>query len=230
MALIVDAYNVLHQSHKLPPEYGTIGVGDLCRLLERSRWSGRRITVVCDGSPKPDEGDYVGAVDLRHSGRNRDADSVIVELIDADTGPRDLVVVSNDGEIRRAARRRRARTMSAEHFLRSLVQQPRRRSEQPDKPAPSSDVDAWLDEFGLGDESVEQIEREAENEARARQPQTEHIDDQSTQPPQPRRFKPDAPSTTERTKPPNARRVSESETEFWLREFGLEDQADQDKD
>ncbi|NBB81806.1 MAG: hypothetical protein GVY28_00200 [Alphaproteobacteria bacterium] len=170
MALIVDAYNVLHQSHKLPAEYGTLGLGDLCRLIERSRWSAGRITVVCDGSPKPGEGVEVGAVEVRYSGPKREADAVIVELIDVDTGPRDLVVVSNDGQIRRAARRRRARPMSAERFLRSLVRPARRRVDESGKRQPAPDTDAWLDAFGLNAESVEQLEREAEAEARARRP------------------------------------------------------------
>ncbi len=222
MALIVDAYNVLHQAHQLPPEFGSISATDLCRLLERSAWAEQRATVVCDGSPKPDEGDYLGPIRLVYSGPGRDADSVIIDLIDRDDGPRDLVVVSNDREIRRAARRRRAKAMSAERFLRHLARKPSPGGTG--KPAPAGDAERWLDEFGLDAGTVEQLEREADAQARKRQPPPEP----HTPAPQPRRFDPqrrDADRDRQQSQQ-RPRRPGESEADYWLREFGFSEDAE----
>ncbi len=121
MPLIIDCYNVLHAEK--PPVLAGLGEASLCKLLARSGWARSGVTVVCDGSPKPHSPDPmdVDPVELIFSGAGQSADDVIVRLIDEDTAPKRLTVVSSDRVIRRAARRRRARDWTAEAFLNRLA-------------------------------------------------------------------------------------------------------------
>jgi len=76
------------------------------------------------------------------------------------------MVVSNDRQIQRAARRRRAKVCTCEQFIRQLVAIANAQSTGPAKPARSApgsldanDVDAWLKEFGLdGDQPIDGID------------------------------------------------------------------------
>lgn len=145
MALIVDAYNVLHCTHTLPEPYATMSATDMCRVLDQSKFAQSKMTVVCDGLPKPDEGHYQGNVRLIYSGPGTDADSIIEELIGQDTGPRHLIVVSNDRRVIAAAKRRKAKALSAEKFLRELVADVTRLRDSP----PKRDETDWLEEFGF---------------------------------------------------------------------------------
>jgi hypothetical protein len=131
----------------------------LCALLAQTRWAAGGVTVVCDGSPKPHSlkpGDpALGAVELIFSGAERSADDVIIELIDADSAPRRLTVVSSDRAVRRAARRRKARDLTAEGFLNRLATagQSGGGTTAPGKPGTATmgndQVDRWLDWFGI---------------------------------------------------------------------------------
>jgi len=161
MPLLIDCYNVLHAEK--PASLAGLGEASLCGLLAASPWARGGVTVVCDGRPKPHSPDpgAVGAVVLIFSGAGRSADDVIIELIDKDTAPRRLTVVSSDRAIRRAARRRRARDWSSEEFLSRLARSARSGggggATSPGKPAagplPDEQVDRWLDWFGIdGDE------------------------------------------------------------------------------
>ncbi len=148
MALLIDAYNVLHCTHILPAPYAMMNVERLCDLLADSRWSCSRIAVVCDGAPPSMGATLHGEVDLVYAGGGKDADSWIERFIARTTAPRDLMVVSNDNRIIRAARRRRCRTMDSESFLRQLIRKPQ--TPRPDKPASAGPEETrqWMHKFG----------------------------------------------------------------------------------
>ena len=157
MPLLIDCYNVLHAEK--PSALAGLSEASLCALLAQSRWAAGGVTVVCDGSPKPHSlrpGDpALGAVELIFSGSDRSADDVIIELIDADSAPRRLTVVSSDRAVRRAARRRKARDWTSEGFLNRLATAARTGGDAtaPDKPGgtamPEGQVERWLDWFGI---------------------------------------------------------------------------------
>lgn len=120
MPLIIDGNNLLHTP--MPPSLAGLEEAGLCRLLARGPWAGEAMTVVCDGVPgvlslreSPEPG-----VALVFAGANHEADDVIIAMIAADSAPRRLVVVSNDREIRQAARRRRAHVWSCEQLIHAL--------------------------------------------------------------------------------------------------------------
>ena len=156
MPLIIDAYNVLHLSHLLPQRYAMISATQLAAMLDRLDFA-RGIAVVCDGDPKPSEDQLLdtGQVRVLYSGKQRDADSIIEELIDDESAPRQLTVVSNDRRIQKAAKRRRATALSSEAFLRQLSDRLRDAgSEQtPEKPESAGDVAEWLQKFGIDEQN-----------------------------------------------------------------------------
>jgi predicted RNA-binding protein with PIN domain len=156
MPILIDCYNVLHAPK--PASLAGLGEASLCGLLAQSPWARSGVTVVCDGRPKPHSPDpsAVGSVELIFSGPGRSADDVIIELIGKDSAPRRLTVVSSDRQIRKAARRRRARDWSSEEFLNRLARAARSPGAgapgpgKPDAgPLPGDQVDRWLDAFGI---------------------------------------------------------------------------------
>lgn len=160
MSILIDCYNLLHAP--MPPRLAGMAEGQLCMLLASSQWR-RRMVVVCDGMPKP-----LGliesptdAVELVYSGVGRTADSVIMQMVVDDSAPKRLIVVSNDREIQKAARRRRARVWSCETFIHELLKGMNRGGKAADTPpAPAKqqgplgdeEVDRWLERFGVDGE------------------------------------------------------------------------------
>ena len=164
MPLIIDGNNLLHAP--MPPALAGLDEARLCRLLADGPWRRRRMVVVCDGAPGPlqqvESPD--AAVEIVYSGPNRSADDVIIKMIDSDSAPRRLVVVSNDRQIQRAARRRRAKVSTCEQFIRQLAAMANAAAAEPAKPRKprrpglsETDVDEWLELFGLdGDQPLDQ--------------------------------------------------------------------------
>ncbi len=162
MPLLIDCYNVLHTT--MPPRLAGLDEAGLCRALSRSVFANQNATVVCDGRVKPHGLDQspVDGVDLVYSGPRRSADDVIVEMIGTNTAPRRLIVVSNDRQIRKAARRRRAQVLSCERFIGALATPADggapvgQSSAKPGDTLGPDEVDGWLEAFGLeGDDAIE---------------------------------------------------------------------------
>ena len=131
-------------------------------------WSERHdvvVTIIFDGAePVPGVRKQMegGRVTVKFGGA-RSADDLIQDLIEEGTSPTSTLVVSSDGAIRSAARRRRIQSSSADKFVMRLAQGDEARSastheatdDDPDsRPAKNDalDTDEWLREFGL-DES-----------------------------------------------------------------------------
>jgi hypothetical protein len=239
MALIIDAYNVLHCSHVLPDRYAMISATDLCRLLENSRWDREAMMVVCDGQPKPEEGEYAGPVELIYSGPATDADSVIERLIERDSAPRSLTVVSNDRRLIKAARRRRARPMPAERFLQLLVTCGPSSRPSPAKPTQMGSTDDWFNEFELTAGELDQLAADLESPAPAQSPddacpatQDDAAGSGDADPPRDaeldQQMLAEAEAEAEAWQEnPSLDEPSEGSTEYWLRTFGM---TEQDRD
>ena len=153
MPLLVDCYNVLFAP--MPTSLAGLDEAGRCRALARSAWRGQHAVVVCDGVVKPHspEESPVDGVELRYSGRGRSADDVIVELIDADSAPRRLTVVSSDRQVQKAARRRRCKVVSSEDFIRVLATQSSivDPSDKGDlsRSLSEEETNQWLEQFGI---------------------------------------------------------------------------------
>lgn len=157
MPLLIDGYNLLHAP--MPPGLSAVDEGELCVLLARGPWRGDRVVVVCDGVPKPGGAAHspVDAVELVFSGRKRSADDRIIEMIDADSAPRRLVVVSNDRQIQKAARRRRAQVWSCQQLMDCLAQTAGSGATHRDKPRAGDmdedEVNRWMAAFGFDEDA-----------------------------------------------------------------------------
>jgi uncharacterized protein len=99
--------------------------------------------------------------ELRHKGllvcfarRDEDADTLIEELIQEDTSPRRLTVVSSDHRIQRAAKRRRARAVDSDAWYGEVLRARQKRQQAiadgPDRPTGpllAEEVSYWLRQF-----------------------------------------------------------------------------------
>jgi predicted RNA-binding protein with PIN domain len=156
--LLVDAYNVLHVTGVLPPELSGLEAPDLADLVAASRWGRHQAVLVCDGTkPKDVRAAERGSVRVTYAGGGVSADSAIARLLEESSHPRRITVVTNDREVQRAARRRGARVLASEAFLRQLAldaaRAPRgRRAVSRRDPGALTErqVDAWLKYFGIG--------------------------------------------------------------------------------
>ncbi len=234
MAIIIDAYNVLHCTHILPDRYAMMEVGGMCDLLSRSRWRRGRMVVVCDGTvPRFGIGEH-DDVHLIYAGGGKDADSVIEGLIEKDTGPRDLVVVSNDRRIQRAARKRRASVMSSEDFLLGLVGSDGGGDvgDGCGKPidVESVQVDYWVDKFQVGEEMGDVVgewhgECGGECSKTGSESGVETVGNESKNGSVSEK-EGGVGHGREKRRGMMSGRGDEDTTEYWLREFGLDDDED----
>lgn len=128
--LLVDTYNVLHHplAHRELPH--DAGPAELAALIAAGRHRRSRAVLVCDGMPRnmgplahrcAELRFQVEHAELIYAGPGRDADSLIERLIEAEHAPRRMSVVSSDRRLQKAARRRRARVIPSDDFLRSLI-------------------------------------------------------------------------------------------------------------
>lgn len=128
--VIIDGYNLMHATGLARRSYGP-GDLEVCRhrLLQQlsdrlSDQARRRTTVVFDAFEAVSD-------DERHQNRHgltviyapagTDADSEIERIISSHDAPRQLLIVSGDHRLHRAAGRRRAKAIDSELFWESLA-------------------------------------------------------------------------------------------------------------
>lgn len=152
--LLVDAYNVLMVTGVLPPDLAGLDESGLASLIAAGRYARREARLICDGTPRGKApGSASGRVTIVYAGPGREADDVIEALIEVDSAPRRLLVVSTDRRVRKAARRRRAPSMTSDVFLRQLAEDhartPRKGRQTPPIPLERPAVARWMEEFGF---------------------------------------------------------------------------------
>jgi predicted RNA-binding protein with PIN domain len=164
MPLIIDGYNLLNVA-------GCFGHGKGPGGLQRAREAMLnllaesippddvpRTIVVFDASESPwgsaRESQHKG-LSVRFAPRDTDADTLIEELIAADSAPRRLTVVSSDHRLQRAAHRRKATAIDSDVWFAQLMRDRRERNEhrpspnlKPEGPFSPGEVEFWLKQFG----------------------------------------------------------------------------------
>ncbi|MDA1041123.1 MAG: NYN domain-containing protein [Planctomycetota bacterium] len=159
MTLVIDGYNLLHASGVFGAERGRRGfeqsrIALLDLLLDLLGDEAAKTIVVFDAANAPDglPGRCThGPLRVWYAREYPDADSLIEEIVEDDTAPHDLVVVSSDRRLQVAARRRRATAVGSAEWL--AEQRSRRQSgpppdAKPPEPGPD-DVERWKRYFGL---------------------------------------------------------------------------------
>ena len=164
MSILIDGYNLLHASGILPQGQGPHTFERareaLLRFLAASLTDKERVrtTIVFDAREAPYNlprtVDHDGMT-IRFAPRDTDADTIIEELIRADTSPKRLTVVSSDHRIQNAARRRRAEAIDSDIWCVELQRQRNARrggqaaAAKPEGPYPPSEVARWMAEFQI---------------------------------------------------------------------------------
>jgi predicted RNA-binding protein with PIN domain len=170
MPLIIDGYNLLNV-------VGIIGRGVGPGGLERARLALMnflaeslepeaipKTIVVFDSREAPwglPRAVVHRGLSVQYASKYPDADCLIEELIQKESAPRKLVVVSSDHRLQRAARRRRARAVDSDVWYNEVLHARRERQEQATTPARPTvpllpeDVEYWLDQFG-GEKGIEE--------------------------------------------------------------------------
>jgi predicted RNA-binding protein with PIN domain len=161
MALLIDGYNLLHATDI----FGEAGPGtDLHRtrlalldFLSRSISERERsqTTIVFDaaGAPPGLPGTIGHAgMTIHFARRHSDADEMIEELLEQYPAPRELLVVSNDRRVQRAARQRGASYIDSGQWyadIRAAARVAHEREPAESRPVSDpSDVKYWVQQFG----------------------------------------------------------------------------------
>ena len=131
--LIIDGYNLMHAAGIARPTYGP---GDLQRCRERLvRWLLEHLdesqradtTVVFDAYTAPSDSEpfeKVHSLKVAYAPPGTDADSEIERLLLQHSAPKQIIMVSSDHRLHKAARRRRARPIDSEDFIFEMEEQP----------------------------------------------------------------------------------------------------------
>jgi uncharacterized protein len=178
MLWLIDGYNLMHAAgaidgqeirRELFQRKRRRFLNDLAHDLGPERC--RETTVVLDASTPPAdfplETVYQG-LNLVFALGDESADARIETLIAAHSAPKSLTVVSSDRRIRRAAQRRRARTLGADEFLDLLERFQNATRHEPssqnaalpgshdrDSPLSAEEAAHWMTEFGELDAAPE---------------------------------------------------------------------------
>jgi len=123
------------------------------RVAAFCRARGARAVLVFDGQPfRPDLGEqHLGSLSLRFPAAGRDADSVIREIVDRASRPKELVVVTSDRPLYSYARTRGAQVLRAHEWNALARETPRAPGREPsargEKPEREDDGEGWLKRF-----------------------------------------------------------------------------------
>lgn len=163
MWVIIDGYNLIHADEELSAcmlrgELERARDGLIGRLISYHAATGDRITLVFDGTVgrRSHTADPPG-IEVRFSRSPRKADGEIEALVEGESNPRGLRVVSSDRAIRGAAKKRGAESIDSATFLKEMASKrtPREKKRPPPepgekygKPISPLEVRQWLKLFG----------------------------------------------------------------------------------
>jgi predicted RNA-binding protein with PIN domain len=159
MELMIDTWNVLHQTGVLPPESAGIGIKGLAFLIRKSRWSGEKITFVCDGTPSDNcaNGQNYRTV---FTGSTRTADDEIMDRVATSSSSRETIVVTSDREIIRSIKSKGAQHIGSAEFLQILVDDnktTKKKHVQRPSGLSSKLAKEWKQEFGIDDNTLRDL-------------------------------------------------------------------------
>jgi len=154
---IIDGHNLLWAVQQKPGGPGAMEELGLCRVISRYlKVVGQAGQIVFDGSGPSDKSgfDRVTHLEVFFAGVAAEADSVIEDVINASSGPKDLTIVSDDRRVRKAARARKAASMRTLVFWQEVERElkSRRLDQEPaakQDGLTESETQQWVNFFGL---------------------------------------------------------------------------------
>ncbi len=184
--LIIDGYNLMHATGIARRQYAP---GDLerCRnqfinilSLAISEEQSARTIIVFDAFDAPSglsRKYQIDGITILFAQPGHDADTVIEEMIEDHSSPRQVMVVSSDHRIQRAARKRRAQSIDSDLFLIELEKLAEKRKKRGEALPPQKlgnhitelETNYWLEQFGsipttMKDAGIEPLLIEIESE------------------------------------------------------------------
>lgn len=155
--LVIDGHNLIGQIPDLSLSDPHDEEKLIKRLEEHHRERGTPIIVVFDPGqgPPPIKRLRGKGIKVLFAPPGSKADTLIINLIKKSPYPKGLTIVSSDREVRRAARARRAKTMTAQRFARMLSRPQTLPVTQPtikEKSLSPSEVKEWMAIFEKRDQ------------------------------------------------------------------------------
>ncbi len=162
ISYIIDGYNIIYALGLLNKNAGEGRLEDarnnlLTYLSESFGDRSARVTVVFDSKRSPrgkEREQIVSGLNVVYAAGEKSADDWIEIAIEQSREPRKLVVISNDGRVQEAARRRGAQAWTDQDLLADLDTDTRKQRPEPeqqpdDRPGPDSaeEIQHWVDEF-----------------------------------------------------------------------------------
>jgi predicted RNA-binding protein with PIN domain len=170
MSLLIDGYNLLNVAGCFGHGKGPGGLKRareaMLNLLAESIPADEvpRTIVVFDASESPWGSAHTTehkGLSVRFAPRDGDADTLIEELIAADSAPRRLTVVSSDHRLQRAAHRRKATAIDSDKWFAQLMRDRHERHAshpapnlKPEGPFSPGEVEYWLKMFDEKEENT----------------------------------------------------------------------------
>jgi predicted RNA-binding protein with PIN domain len=147
--LVIDGHNLIGQIEDLSLSDPHDEEKLISRLEEYHRERGTPIIVVFDPGPAPPPAKRLRGKGIKvlFAPPGSKADTLLINLIKKSPYPKGLTIVSSDREVRRAARARRAKTMTAQRFARLLScpkRLPRAKPTIKERRLSSSEVKEWM--------------------------------------------------------------------------------------
>jgi len=155
--LVIDGHNLIGQMVEISLSDPHDEEKLIARLEEYHRERGTPIIVVFDPgqAPPPAKRLRGKGIKVLFAPPGSKADTLIINLLKKSPYPKGLTIVSSDREVRRAARARRAKMMTAQRFARMLSRPKRLPFTEPtikEKELSSSEVKEWMAIFEKKDQ------------------------------------------------------------------------------
>lgn len=158
---LIDGYNLMHAAGMARQKYGP---GDLerCRnqfihwLISQLTPQERRLTTLVFDAEAAEKSWirklHQENLTIQYAPAGSDADTLLEELITEHNSPKQIHLISSDHRLHKAARRRKARAIDSEDFIKWLADReihlPRQREQKPGHPPSEAELKEWLELFG----------------------------------------------------------------------------------
>lgn len=159
MPYLIDGNNLIGAARDL--DLKDAGAREkLTRLLGMYQRAKRnRVTVVYDGPPPPGARKTLslGGLQVIYAGPEKDADTVIREVIGASSEPQSFTVITTDRQVYSWCRWAGAQAKQSRDFWQELVTVAERAEAGAGRSNDSrEDIDEWLDYFGIAEEDEDE--------------------------------------------------------------------------
>jgi uncharacterized protein len=166
MPFLIDGYNLYHALRKYSEEWADMIPQAMCQWIEKDmNRIGDWAIVVFDGARPRGSFSQEGRekhVSVLFSGGGKDADSILVGLIQKNTAPRRLTVVSSDNQLRTAARRRKATSLTANEYLLAMTKRQEKKPVRSREPREKQqglipgETGKWMELFGFKPDDIKE--------------------------------------------------------------------------